>query len=424
MELNKQISNVLKTLVGTAGIFILGMVFSFIFNWAITKYLPQKEVGVFQYYISMITFAMVIVPLGYQSLAQREAINLNKNSLKRLSSQAILAILFGSTVFSSIWFFGVTKYKWVKDLEEYHSLMIGIIIIPIYALNVFFRAVLQGQNKIYSSVVPDVLIRPILLLLSLILLPFLGLEITATSLLNTLFIILFGALIFSILKTQKNITEEGKSAKSNWLKQALILLPIGLISTVNERIDVIMITKTLGPEANAIYSVAFKFALFSGFGLVILNQVMVPQYALYFKKNTTINLLQDKIKVNVRLSFVLSLAVVLFLLLLGKDLLNWFGKPTENYALGYTTILILAFGQLFNVAVGSTGYILTMAKKESLVMLSIVTGIIVNVLLNYFLVPIMHIEGAAIATSASIIVWNIMMLIFVKTKTKINPTII
>ena len=424
MELNKQISNVLKTLVGTAGIFMLGMVFSFIFNWAITKYLPQKEVGVFQYYISMITFAMVIVPLGYQSLAQREAINLNKNSLKRLSTQAILAILFGSTVFSSIWFFGVTKYKWVKDLEEYHSLMIGLIIIPIYALNVFFRAVLQGQNKIYSSVVPDVLIRPILLLLSLFLLPFLGLEITATSLLNTLFIILFGALIFSILRTQKNITDEGRLVKNNWLKQALILLPIGLISTVNERIDVIMITKTLGPEANAVYSVAFKFALFSGFGLVILNQVMVPQYALYFKKNTTINLLQDKIKVNVRLSFVLSLAVVLFLLLVGENLLNWFGKPTENYALGYTTILILAFGQLFNVAVGSTGYILTMAKKESLVMLSIVTGIIVNVLLNYFLVPIMHIEGAAIATSASIIVWNIMMLIFVKTKTKINPTII
>ena len=423
MELNKQISNVLKTLVGTAGIFILGMVFSFIFNWAITKYLPQKEVGVFQYYISMITFAMVIVPLGYQSLAQREAINLNKNSLKRLSTQAILAILFGSTVFSSILFFGVTKYKWVKDLEEYHSLMIGIIIIPIYALNVFFRAVLQGQNKIYSSVVPDVLIRPILLLLSLILLPFLGLEITATSLLNTLFIILFGTLIFSILRTQKNITDEGRLVKSNWLKQALILLPIGLISTVNERIDVIMITKTLGPEANAVYSVAFKFALFSGFGLVILNQVMVPQYALYFKKNTTINLLQDKIKVNVRLSFVLSLAVVLFLLLLGKDLLNWFGKPTENYALGYTTILILAFGQLFNVAVGSTGYILTMAKKESLVMLSIGIGVLTNILLNYFLVPIMYIEGAAIATSASIIVWNIMMLIFVKTKTKINPTI-
>ena len=140
MELNKQISNVLKTLVGTAGVFILGMTFSFIFNWAITKYLPQKEVGIFQYYISMITFAMVIVPLGYQSLAQREAINLNIKSLKKLSIQAAIAILFGSTIFNCIWYIGVTKYDWVKGLEEYNSLMAGIIIIPVYALIVFFKA--------------------------------------------------------------------------------------------------------------------------------------------------------------------------------------------------------------------------------------------------------------------------------------------
>lgn len=423
MELNKQISSVLKTLVGTAGVFILGMTFSFIFNWAITKYLPQKEVGIFQYYISMITFAMVIVPLGYQSLAQREAINLNIKSLKKLSIQAAIAILFGSTIFNCIWYIGVTKYDWIKGLEEYNSLIAGIIIIPVYALIVFFKAVLQGQNKIYSSVLPDVLIRPILLLFSLFLLPLSGFKITPLNLLYTLLIILIGALIFSILKIPKNISEVDATTNGNWLKQALILLPIGLISTVNERIDVIMITKKLGPEANAVYSVAFKFALFSGFGLVILNQVMVPHYAGFFKNKTKINLLQMKIKPIVRLSFVLSLAIVLFLLLLGEDLLNWFGKPTENYALGYTTILILALGQLFNVAFGSTGYILTMAKKESLVFLSIGIGMLTNILLNYFLVPIMHIEGAAIATSASIIVWNIMMLIFVKTKTKINPTI-
>lgn len=423
MEFNKQISNILKSLAGTAGVFILGMTFSFIFNWAITKYLPQKEVGFFQYYISIITFAMVIVPLGYQSLAQREVINLNKKSLTKLSIQATIAILFGSIVFSCIWFYGVLKFNWVKDLEEYSGLIAGIAIIPIYALNVFYKAVLQGQNKIYSSIFPDVLIRPILLLFSLPLLPVLGFKITPTNLLYTLLILLIGALVFKILRAQKNIVKDGEITNNNWLKQALILLPIGLLSTVNERIDVVMVTKILGPEANAVYGVAFKFALFSGFGLVILNQVMVPHYANHFKNNSNITVLQNKIKPNVRLSFLLSLGVVLFLLLLGENLLGWFGKPTENYALGYTTILILAFGQLFNVALGSTGYILTMAKKESLVLLSIGVGVITNISLNYFLVPVMHIEGAAIATSASIIVWNIMMLIFVKRETKINPTI-
>ena len=366
---------------------------------------------------------MIIVPLGYQSLAQREAFKLNKKSLAKLNTQATLAILFSSAIISLIWFFGVTQYSWVKNLEEYSGLIAGIIIIPVYALNVYFKAVLQAQNKIYSSIVPDVLIRPILLLFSLPLLPVLGFKITHTNLLYILLIIMIGSLIFKIFRTQKNILKGNETIKSNWIKQALILLPIGLISTVNERIDVIMVTKILGPESNAIYSVAFKFALFSGFGLVILNQVMVPHYANHFNTGQNNEIIQKKIKPNVRVSFFLSLLVVFFLLFLGENLLGWFGKSTENYRLGYNTMLILAFGQLFNVALGSTGYILTMAKKESLVLISIGFGVITNILLNYFLLPKLYIEGAAIATSASIIVWNIMMLIFVKIKTKINPTI-
>lgn len=417
----------MKSLVGTAGVFSLGMIFSFIFNWSITKYLPQKEVGFFQYFISIITFAMVVVPLGYQSLAQREVINLNRKSLIKLSTQATLAIIAGSVVFSFVWFLGVTKYKWVKDLEEYNGLIVSMIIIPIYALNVYFKAVLQGQNKIYSSIVPDVLIRPLILLFSLFFLPITGINITPANLLWTLLIILIGSLIYKgIIATKESLTKTSSAtSKNNWLKQALLLLPIGLLSTINERVDVVMVTKILGPESNAIYGVAFKFALFSGFGLVIFNQIMVPHYASYFtrKSNNDTSEIQQKIKPNIRLAFALSTFVVFVLILLGEKFLGWFGTPNEKYNLGYRTMLILACGQLFNVAVGSTGYILAMAKKESLVLISIGFGVITNIVLNYLLVPSLRIEGAAIATSASIIVWNLMMLIFVKKETKINPTI-
>ena len=171
------------------------------------------------------------------------------------------------------------------------------------------------------------------------------------------------------------------------------------------------------------YGIAFKLALFSGFGLIILNQVLVPHYAKYFSSEENSKKLREKIKPNVRLSFALSSFVVLLLIVIGQMLLSWFGKGEEDYTVGYSSMIILAFGQLFNVALGSTGYILTMAKKESLVMLSIVAGIIVNILLNYLLLPTLGITGAAISTSASIVVWNLMMLIFVKRTTGINPTI-
>ena len=240
-------------------------------------------------------------------------------------------------------------------------------------------------------------------------------------------IILTGSLIYKTVVANKvAITKTtNDSKKIYWLKQALLLLPIGLVFIINERIDVVMVTKILGPESNAIYGVAFKFAFFSGFGLVIFNQIMVPHYASYFKEkdHNDTSIIHQKIKPNIRIAFSLSSFVVLILILLGEKLLGWFGTPNEKYNVGYYTMLILAGGQLFNVAVGSTGYILSMAKKESLVLISLGFGVITNIVLNYLLVPSLKIEGAAIATSGSIIVWNLMMLMFVKKETKINPTI-
>lgn len=366
---------------------------------------------------------MIIVPLGYQGLAQREGFALGRNGLKKMSTHASFAVILSSIVFGSIWYLGLTKYNLVKGLSNFSGFYIALAIIPVYALNTFFRSVLQSQNKIYSAILPDVLVRPIILLCGALLLPTLGIELSNNLLLWILLLILLGALLFSMVRVFKDTTFKTLQIKNKWFKQALLLLPIGLLATVNERIDVVMVSKVLGMQTNAIYTVSFKFALFSGFGLVILNQVLVPYYAEYFKSKKNPLDLRQKIKPNVRLSFLLSLSVVLFLILVGNTLLSWFGKSGEDYTTGYNCMIILSVGQLLNVAFGSTGYLLTMAKKESLVLFSIGCGIATNIILNYLLLEDFGIEGAALATTTSIFVWNLMMLIFVRIKTGINPTI-
>lgn len=417
----KSISKILK---GTAGIFALGMAFSFLFNWAITKVMSQEDVGFYQYFISIITLAMVIIPLGYQSLAQREATSLGRLALNNFSKQAAITILSTAILFSFIWYYGVTRLNWVKGLNNFNGLRAALLVIPIYSLNTFFKSVLQSQNKVYQSIIPDVLIRPALLLLSLLILPFLGLGINPETLLYVLSCILLCSLIYAIVNSFKKITIGDFNNQPKWFKQALLLLPIGLLYTLNERIDIVMISKMLGPIDNAIYGVAFKFAAFSGFGIVILNQVLVPQYAKHFKEKGNVNELQKIIKPNVRKSFFLSSLVLILLLLFGKNILTLFGKSINEYTSGFATIIILSFGQLFNVAVGSVGYILTMAKLEKYVFVGLTLGIISNLILNSLLVPKFGIQGAAIATSTSMILWNVVMLYFVIRKTKINPTIL
>lgn len=403
-----------------------GMGFSFIFNWYITKVMEKVDVGYYQYYISIVTFAMAIVPLGYQAVAEREAFLMTKKQLRKFCNQALLVISITTTLFGFIWYLGVLNFDWVKGLSEFNTIKIAILVIPIYALNIFYRAILQSQNKIFASILPDSLIRPILLIISALAISALGYEITPVLILSMIFSFFIGSLIYSIYLVEKKTIEPTEITNDNekWFIQALWLLPIGFLNIINERIDVIMITKSLGPEENAVYGVAYKFALFTGFGLVILNKTLIPEFARHFKTNGTVAAIQAKIKPTIQKAFGLSLFVALSLLVGGEFLLSLFGKTSDGYTEGYVSILILCAGQLINVGFGSVGYILTMAKQEKLVMISIVLGIIVNIVLNILLLPLLGIQGAAISTSLSIFMWNVMMFIFVKKKTGINPTII
>lgn len=420
----KKISALNKLLVGTAGLFALGLGLSFVFNWMITKILPQEEVGFFQYYNALITLGMVVIPFGYQSLIQREASVLNKYSLKQYNFQAFITIAIGSVCFGVIWSYGVLKLNWVNGLTDFTGLYLAISLLPIYAILTYYRALLQGQNKVYWSILPEVIFRPLTLLIVCVFFYMTAFEAKAYHLLLTLLITLGILIIPSVIQSKKNLPSiSEKVAKPQWLKQALALLPIGLLYTINERIDIIMISKQLTASDVAVYTVAYKFAAFSAFGLVIINSVMVPLIAKHFSSNEKAMNLESLIKPNIRKAFFVSSIIAIILIVFGKHLLSFFGKNTENYSIGYLSMIILIFGQITNVGIGSVGYILTMAKLEKLAIMSIISSIIINITLNYLLLPIYGIEGAAISTSLAMIVWNILMLIFVKIKIDLNPTV-
>ncbi len=424
MNCDKKISPLNKLLAGTAGILAIGLGLSFIFNWGITKILTQEEVGFFQYFISIITLGMVIIPFGYQSLIQREANKLNKIELKRFNSQTFLTIAIVSVFFGGIWYYGVTRLNWVKGLAQFEGLYISLIILPTYALLTYYRALLQGQNKVYWSVVPEVFFRPLILLIAVIVFYLISFETLAYHLLGVLFFIVLILVFPSAYQANKKLTTKVfKKEKSSWLKQSFALLPIGLLYTINERIDVIMISKYLSASSTAVYMIAFKFAAFSAFGLVTVNSVMVPLIAKHFNKQEDNEKLETLLKPNIRKAFIVSTLISITLILFGEYLLGFFGKSTENYSEGYLSMIILIIGQLANVAMGSVGYILTMAKLEKLAIISILVSIIINILLNYLLLPIYGINGAAIATGFAMLVWNGLMLIFVNKKTGLNPTV-
>jgi O-antigen/teichoic acid export membrane protein len=122
-----------------------------------------------------------------------------------------------------------------------------------------------------------------------------------------------------------------------------------------------------------------------------------------------------------RVAFLLSLPLILFLIFGGNFILSLFGP---EFSFGYTPMLIIIAGQIFNVASGSVGNILIMTGNEKYAFIGLLISCLVNIGLNILLVPHWAMIGTAIAVAASIITWNGVMIFFVRKKTKIYPTIL
>jgi O-antigen/teichoic acid export membrane protein len=91
----------------------------------------------------------------------------------------------------------------------------------------------------------------------------------------------------------------------------------------------------------------------------------------------------------------------------GKVLLEWvYGA---EYGAAHTALIILCVGQLFNVAAGSVHLLLNMTNLEHETVRGVAYAAAINVVLNLTLIPIWGLEGAAFATTMSLVAMNLLL---------------
>ena len=93
----------------------------------------------------------------------------------------------------------------------------------------------------------------------------------------------------------------------------------------------------------------------------------------------------------------------------------------EDYSGASFPLVILAFGVMINISVGLVGMILNGIDRPRLTLISDLIGAIFNIVLNVILIPIFGILGAAVATSTSLSLRNIVALLFTYYHLKILP---
>ena len=174
--------------------------------------------------------------------------------------------------------------------------------------------------------------------------------------------------------------------------------------------DKLMLGNMMSSEAVGIYFTAFKLSMFASIGLMAVNSIASPKFAeLYGKKD--FEGLKKVAHQSTKMIFLATIPLVIIFFLFPEFLLGIFG---EEFKLGVTAFIYLSFGKLISSFSGSVGNLLQMTGRQVIFMKVLFFGAIVNVILNYLLIPEVGIEGAALASMISLSTWNLTMVYFVK----------
>lgn len=176
--------------------------------------------------------------------------------------------------------------------------------------------------------------------------------------------------------------------------------------------DKLMLGSMTTIEDVGIYHTAFKLSMFAAVALMSVNSIASPKFAEMFAKNDMEGL-KKVVHQSTKMIFWSSVPFVVVFFIFPHFLLGLFG---EEFKIGVTAFIFLSCGRLISSLSGSVGNILQMTGNQNIYASVLLIGALLNIVLNLILIPLYGINGAALASMSSLIVWNLSMVLVVKKK--------
>jgi len=98
-----------------------------------------------------------------------------------------------------------------------------------------------------------------------------------------------------------------------------------------------------------------------------------------------------------------------------------FSLLPNKFSHGKWVVLFIGLSQLFNISTGINGVIIVNSKHYRYDLITNVILVFLTIGTNYFFIPIYGINGAAMATAISVLLFNLIRLVLIKVKMNMHP---
>ncbi|TXK72560.1 flippase [Mesonia sp. HuA40] len=209
-----------------------------------------------------------------------------------------------------------------------------------------------------------------------------------------------------------------KSGTNSWrfLRESFPMLLSSTIMVFLGWLDTFILGIYETDENIGIYNAALKLALVTNFSIEAINSSLAPKIASAFAEQAH-EKFKGLVKFSTRINFVATAGIVAVLLIFNQFFLGIFG---EEFLVGKYVLIILCSIHLLNSTTGSVGIIMQMIGRQKQYQNIALIALGLNLILNFALIPLYGIEGAAAATAISLSFWNIAGTVYLKRKENIR----
>ena len=382
----------------------------------LSRVLGAEGVGIYSYTYAIVTYFVLFGSLGIALYGQREIAYFQDNVKARKRVFFELVIVRFITLFIAVLIYALVFMRG-KQYQTYYSILLIELLAAGFDISWFF----QGIEEFKKTVIRNVLVRVISVTLVFVIVKTTN-DLWKYILIYSLADFLGNLLLWVYLP---KYLKGGKIGKIE-LKRHIVPLLMLFIPQVTNKIYNLLDTTMLGSivsnkQETGYYEQSQKVIRLLLTIVTSLGVVMVPRMANTFATGDR-KKINSYIKKSFNFVFIISFPMMFGIASISKAFVPiFFGKGYDKAA-----ILIMIFSPMLILMgienVIGTQYLLP-TKRQKEYTISVVSGILVNLILNFIFINLWNSIGASIATIISQLVVDIVQIYYVRNNIKWKPLI-
>ncbi len=308
-----------------------------------------------------------------------------------------------------------------NDLRVLWPIRFVALILPLRMLRKIGNSITDGYEEMqytaYSlKIYPHITMVGLTIILAYMGYDYLGAAAAFTFAYGTAFIL---AVYYAYQKIPEafNYNYSGRYEPRKLFHHSWPLFAAGLLGTLAGYIDTLMLQTFMGAREVGLYQGAYPFAAILTFGGTIFGSIYLSNASKLYGENK-IGEMNESYRLVVKWTAMLSVPAFLIMFAFPQLFLQIFGS--EYLGMG-NVLRILAIGFLFSAIIGPVSKTLQAIEKTQYKLYITLFTATTNITLNYLLIPIYGIVGAAIATAGTFILAFAIKLAVIKKLTGTQP---